>query len=115
MYHHGGSGEMLLGLYADDGQGNPGTQLALTEETGVSAVDGWQTVKLIEPVFVPAGSPIWLAWVYERNPGTRYKVDSPARAKANEFWGTGMPVEFGPTSLENYVYSIYANYTPGNY
>ena len=110
MYHNGGSGKMLLGLYADDRQGNPGDQLAVTDETDVSSIKGFQSIELSAPVFVPAGTPIWLAWVYENNPGVRYQVGSPGRAKSNEVWYDGMPYTYGPNSIDEFIYSIYATY-----
>jgi hypothetical protein len=110
MYHSGGSGKMLLGLYADDGKGNPGSQLMVTAETDVSSIEGWQNIDLIEPVFVPAGAQIWLAWAFENNPGIRYQAGSPARAESNGVWNDRMPAAFGPSSFENYIYSIYASY-----
>ena len=110
MYHNGGSGKMLLGLYADNGQGYPGSRLGVTAETDVSSIEGWQSIELKTPVYVPAGTPIWLAWVYENNPGIRYQTGMPGRAESNETWSGGMPISYGPSSIANYIYSIYATY-----
>jgi hypothetical protein len=112
MYHEAGYGKMLLGVYADDGKGSPGSRLAVTAESEVSRIEGWQTLELIQPVFAAAGSRIWLGWVYENNPGLRYREGSPARAESDELWDEGMPTTWGPSSLENYIYSIYASYLP---
>jgi hypothetical protein len=113
MYHEAGSGKMRLGLYADDGQGLPGSQLGVTAETNVSSNGGWQTVDLIAPVFVTAGTPIWLSWVYENNPGIRYQSGAPGRAQTDEAWSDGMPAAYGSSTIANYIYSIYATYDPG--
>jgi hypothetical protein len=110
MYHEAGYGRMLLGLYADDGQGKPGTRLGVTAEAEVSSVAGWQTINLLAPVFVSAGRPIWLAWVYENNPGIRYQSGVPGRAQSDALWSSGMPTWYGSSSVSNYVYSIYAKY-----
>jgi hypothetical protein len=112
MYHEAGNGKMLLGLYADDGQGKPGSRLGVTAETDVSIIAGWQTADLIAPVFVSASTHIWLAWIYESNPGIRYQSGAPGRAQSNEMWNDGMPTSYGPSSRSNYIYSIYATYIP---
>ena len=112
MYHEAGNGKMLLGLYADDGQGKPGSRLGVTAKTDVNSIEGWQTVDLISPVFVRAGTPIWLAWVYENNPAIRYQIGSPGRAQSNETWSDGMPSYYGSSSVYSYIYSIYATYMP---
>ncbi len=111
IYHEGGSGDMLLAVY-DNSSGKPGNRLGLTEETPIHSYQGWQTVKLITPVDVNEGDSIWLAWVFESNPGIRYKWGIPGRADSGQTWADGMPSEFGSSTTNNYIYSIYANYTP---
>jgi hypothetical protein len=114
MYHNGGSGKLLFGLYADDGQGKPGSRLGVTAQTDVSSIEGWQTIYLSEPVSVAGGAPIWLAWVYENNPGIRYQTGAQGRVQSNQTWSGGMPIVYGPGSTGNYIYSIYAAYNPVN-
>jgi hypothetical protein len=111
MYHTGGSGSMILGLY--DGGSSPGNRLGVTATTAVSASTGWQTINLQSPVFVADGNTLWLAWVYESNPGIRYESGTPGRVDAGEGWSGGMPDPYGSGSQSNYIYSIYATYTPG--
>jgi uncharacterized repeat protein (TIGR02543 family) len=111
MYHTGGSGSMILGVY--DGEGSPAYRLGVTATTTVSSSTGWQTVNLQSPAFVSGGSTIWLAWVYESNPGIRYETGSPGRVDAGVGWSGGMPDPYGSGSQSNYIYSIYATYTPG--
>jgi hypothetical protein len=84
----------------------------VTAETEVSSIEGWQSLDLITPAFIPSGSRIWLAWVFENNPGVRYKYGTPGRAKSDELWIDGMPANYGSSTIENYIYSIYASYTP---
>jgi hypothetical protein len=67
MYHTGGSGNMLLGVYT--GESLPDARIAVTAETAVTGSTDWQTIDLTNPVFVSSGTTIWLAWVYESNPG----------------------------------------------
>ena len=72
---------------------------------------GWQTVALTEPVRVLAGEKIWLAWVYEKNPGIAYVEGTPERAHSAQLWTGGMPETFGSSSRADYAYSIYATYS----
>jgi uncharacterized repeat protein (TIGR02543 family) len=108
MYHSGGSGDMILGVY--DGEGTPQNRLAVTATTAVSGSAGWQTVNLTGSAFVSGGSTVWLAWVYQDNPGIRYQSGSPGRYQSNQTWSGGMPDPFGSGSQANYLYSIYATY-----
>lgn len=109
MYHEGGSGNMLLAIYADDG-GLPGTRLGETANTLVSGSSGWQTINLISSVGVASGQQLWLAWSYSNIPGIRYKVGTPGIAVSNSKWTGSMPAEFGSSAMSNYVFSIYADY-----
>ncbi len=111
MYHTGGSGDMILAVY--DGSGSPGSRIAVTPATAVSASTGWQTINLQSPVFVAGGGTIWLGWVYQTNPGIMYETGTPGRVDAGEGWSGGMPATYGSGTQDNYIYSIYASYTPG--
>jgi hypothetical protein len=110
MYHLGGVGRVILGVY--DGQETPQNRLGLTPGTTVNSSDGWQTINLTSPVSIRGGQTIWLAWVYEQNPGTAYEEGTPGRYSAPGGWGGGMPENFVVGSGANYIYSIYATYTP---
>ena len=109
IYHNGGGGDMLLGVY--DGATLPANRLAVTAQTAVSASAGWQTIDLITPVSVSSGTNFWLGWVFESSPGVRYQTGSPGRAQSGESWSGGMPDPFGSSAQASYVYSIYATYT----
>lgn len=111
MYHQGGSGDMILAVY-DGTSSAPGSRIATTSATPVSSSTGWQTINLTSSVTVTGGSTIWLAWVYESNPGIAYSSGSPGRAQASATWSGGMPSSFGSSSTANYLYSIYATYAP---
>ena len=110
IYHTGGSGSMILGVY--DGEGAPQNRLGVTPTTAVSSSTGWQSINLTSPAFVSAGSTVWLAWVYESNPGIAYEVGTPGRVDADVGWPGGMPDPFGSGTQADYLYSIYASYTP---
>jgi hypothetical protein len=108
MYHTGGSGSMILAVY--DGSSTPQNRIAVTPTTAASGTTGWQTINLTTPVAVSSGTTIWLAWVYESNPGIRYQTGSPGRYQSTETWSGGMPDPFGSGSQSDYLYSIYATY-----
>jgi len=110
MYHLGGTGRMILAVY--DGEGFPGNRLGLTPETNVNSSDGWQTIDLTGPVTARGGQTIWLAWVYQNNPGIAYESGTPGRVYSDLGWGGGMPEQFGTYYQTNQIYSIYATYTP---
>jgi|GEM_PF-191722 len=108
MYHTGGSGNMILGVY--DGASLPANRLAVTASTALSGSTGWQKIYLTSPVSVTSGTRIWLAWVYQSNPGIRYQTGTPGRAQSTATWSGGMPDPFGSSSTTSYIYSIYATY-----
>jgi hypothetical protein len=112
LYHLAGRGNMILAIY--DGENQPTNLLSKSETVPVAGTDGWQTVNLVEPVFVTGGTKIWIAWVLEQNSGILvYEYGTIPRADAGRGWFAGMPDQFGFSSLANYSYSIYATYEPG--
>ena len=111
MYHQGGTGRLVLGVY--DGNALPVFRLAITSVTSLNSTAGWQTVPLLAPVYVEEGERIWLAWLFEQNPGIRYQSGSPGRVHSSQDWSGGMPQLFGSGSTTNYIYSIYADYITG--
>ncbi len=111
MYHNGGSGDVLLAVYSDL-DSTVSNLLGVTDNTAINDSSGWQTIRLIEPVTVNSGETIWLAWVFENNPGIRYSVGGSLRAHSNDTWSEGMPEAFGNASYANAQYSIYCNYIP---
>ncbi len=112
MYHTGGSGSMILGVY--DGEGLPANRLGVTASTTVDGSTDWQTINLTSPCYVAGGTTVWLAWVYESNPGIYYETGSPGRADAGEVWAGGMPDPYGSSTQADYLYSIYADYVPSS-
>ncbi len=112
IYHEGGSGGLLLGVYSED-NGSPGSLLGVTSSTAIKATSGWQTVSLESPVPVSSGETVWLSWVFENNPGIRYTSGTSGRAESSEGWDSGMPSSFGIAGYANYQYSIYCTYMSG--
>lgn len=108
IYHEGGSGMLLLGVYA--GRLVPGVRVGTTRATPVNAHAGWQTVALTEPVWIPGGASIWLAWVFERNPKIRGRTATTGWFESMEGWTAGLPGTFGGGSRPGRTCSIYATY-----
>jgi len=111
MYHDAGSGDMILAVH--EGVESPQYKIAETDPTTVSDSGDWQSINLKTPLFVKGGAKIWLAWVYENNPGIRREVGIPPAHRSEDTWSGGMPDLFGCSDKGNYIYSIYAEYTPG--
>jgi hypothetical protein len=112
IYHNGGTGNLLLGVYSD-ASGSPESLLGITPSTAINASEGWQAVSLSSPVSVTLGQTVWLAWVFENNPGIRYTTGTPSRAQSSDTWSSGMPAIFGSASYANYQYSIYCSFSAG--
>ncbi|NOQ24983.1 MAG: T9SS type A sorting domain-containing protein [Bacteroidales bacterium] len=111
MYHLGGSGNMILGIY--EGTATvPSNRIGVTASTVVSSTTGWQTINLITPVQVLEDDNIFLAWVYETNPGIQYLTGDPGRIDAGTTWSAGMPTTWGSTATQSsFLYNIYAEYS----
>ena len=85
--------------------------MGLTQTSGVNSGEGWQTVELSSPVNVTAGQTVWLAWVFQSNPGVRYTVGTPGRASSSNTWSSSMPLDFGSSNTAEYKYSVYCSYS----
>ncbi|MBN1951777.1 MAG: hypothetical protein JW801_11290 [Bacteroidales bacterium] len=112
MYHGAGSGNALFAVYADN-SGFPGDLLGVTSVFAVDGTTGWQTEYLTAPAAVTAGQTVWLAWVYENPPVLYYGSGSPGRATTNGSYASGMPLQFGTSTVAEYQYSIYCSYAAG--
>ena len=110
IYHNGGTGNFLLGVYSDQG-GFPSSRLGITASTLVNSNAGWQTVQLSSPVQVISGQTVWLSWVFQNTPGIRYTSGTPGRAASSYTWANGMPATFGISTIASNKYSIYCTYT----
>ena len=108
MCHAAVSGGLILAVY--DGSSAPTNRIATTGTVTCSGTAGWQTVNLTSPVYVSGGSTVWLAWVYESNPGIAYETGSPGRYQSTAEWSGGMPDPFGTGAQADFLYSIYATY-----
>jgi parallel beta-helix repeat protein len=112
IYHEGGTGNVLLGVYSDN-NGSPLNLLGRTSSTAINTMQGWQTISMSSPVPVIAGQTIWLSWVFQNNPGTRYTIGAPGRVQSEDTWSVGMPDKFGLSSNTTYEYSVYCSIKPG--
>ncbi|MBK6285929.1 MAG: right-handed parallel beta-helix repeat-containing protein [Draconibacterium sp.] len=113
IFHNGGTGNLLMGVYADQA-GSPSSLLGVTTSTTINTTTGWQTVPLLNPVNVVSGQKVWLSWVFQNNPGIRYNNGTPSRAQSAEIWSAGMPAQFGTASFADYNYSIYCTFSKEN-
>ncbi len=111
IYHEGGDGEILLGVYSDTNN-SPNSLLGVTASTIIDSTAGWQTISLTQSIIMNSGETVWLAWVFENNPGIRYSAGGSLRAHSPDTWSSGMPNTFGDATYANYQYSIYCNYIP---
>jgi PKD repeat protein len=109
MYHDAGTGSMILGVY--EGEGMPTNRLGVTVSTPLNPVSDWQTIDLTSPCVVTGNTTVWLAWVYENNPGIAYKTGTPGRVESPDTWAGGMPDPFGTGVQADFLYSIFAYYT----
>lgn len=99
----GDGGDMILAVY-DDNDG-PYNLLGVTASTPVSDGEGWQKIDLTAPVEVYTGETIWLAWVYEDNPGIRCTAGSPGRVDAGAGW-SGLACRLHLAAVPSQVLSI---------
>jgi len=110
MYHEAGSGLGLMGIYSNGVDSKPTDLLASSAETALSGSAGWQTFDLISPLEVTAGTIVWMAFVLETNPGTKYQAGTPGRAYGTTAWPDRLIDPFGTSNLANYTYSVYLTY-----
>ena len=109
IYHDGGTGNFLLGVYSDK-SGYPSALIGVTATTTVSSKPGWQTVQLTIPVSVKAGQKVWLSWVFQYCPALHYTSGNPGRAASSGVWKNGMPASFGTSTIAPNKYSIYCSF-----
>lgn len=119
-FYHGATGaQVVVGIYNDNGD-NPGT---LLERSGIMGVEnaGWQTIPLSNPVPASAGQTLWLAWMFQSGPSTKFINDGSVngyRHVNGSTWtydpNTILPSSFGTSAgwLQERIYSVYATYTP---
>jgi len=89
IYHDGGTGNMLLGVYSDQG-GYPSSRIGITASTVVNAAAGWQTIQLSTSVPVVSDQKVWLSWVFQNAPAIHYTSGTPGRAASSNTWANGM-------------------------
>lgn len=110
IYHNGGTGDAIMAVY-NDSNGKPGSLIGITPATKINGISGWQSFQLSNPVTVTSNQIIWLAWLFENNPGIRYTSGVPGRAQSSITWSGGMPAEFGTSSIADVIFSIYCSYS----
>jgi hypothetical protein len=82
--------------------------------TAVRTSAGWQTVTLTTPVTVASGQKVWLAWVFQNAPYTRFtSTSTPASITSDYTWSSGITPTFGTSYNTNIKWSVYCTYTTG--
>ena len=62
IYHEGGTGTVILGLY--NGVISPQTRLAVTADTAINATAGWQKVDLTSALHLETGTLVWMSIMF---------------------------------------------------
>jgi hypothetical protein len=121
IYHNGGSGLMQMGIYTDSvgSVEHPRTRLALTSQVTINAFKGWQTIPLTSPLTVTSGQRIWIAYVFQTNPGYRVlneQTNNPDVGFNDVYgygWNTGLQNIAPNAMMWHFITSAYASYTSG--
>lgn len=108
IFHLAGSENFLLGVYSNGVDNLPDQLLASIPLTQVSGVTEWQTVNLVSELPLNAGDKVWLAFVFENNPGLFYSAGTPGRAASTFGWVSPLPSDFGDSSVTSFIFNIYA-------
>lgn len=112
IYHSAGNGteQIIGGIYADTGSNTPGELIATTAQTVITTSTEWQTIDFVEPVYVEAGTKIWIGWNKNGASTLAYEAGSVTRASKNVTFGA-LPNPYGTAdTYQNYGYSVYVNY-----
>jgi hypothetical protein len=110
IYAAAGTGNLILGIYADNGSGAPGVLQAQT--ASFSAAAGWNTANVTAPVSLQPGT-YWLAWLTDSNalsvPGVTTGTDA-----YYPFSFGSLPSTFsGTATVETAHRSLYATLNTG--
>ena len=118
IYHNGGTGLMQMGIYTDSAGvvQHPRNRLALTAQVSVNATKGWQTIPLTAPLTVTNGQRLWIAYVFQTNPGYRVLNQQTTNPDVgfNDVYGYGWNTGLGllaPNAMAwHFITSAYASY-----
>jgi hypothetical protein len=105
IYAAAGTGNLILGIYADSGSGAPG---ALQGQTAsFSAAAGWNTANVTAPVSLKPGT-YWLAWLTDGNALSVPGVTTGTDAYYAFSFGSLPPTFSGTATIEAAHRSLYA-------
>jgi hypothetical protein len=105
IYAAAGTGNLILGIYADNGSGAPGALQAQT--ASFSAAAGWNTANVTAPVSLKPGT-YWLAWLTDGNALSVPGVTTGTDAYYPFSFGSLPPTFSGTATIEAAHRSLYA-------
>lgn len=108
-------GTGCLGIYDDDGSGEPDNLLGDTSDFSINTT-GWVLESLDSSVAVTTGTDYWLAINSSAGAYIRYDTASDTRWQVSDVYVPGSltdPYPGGGSSYSTIEYSLYATYTPG--
>jgi hypothetical protein len=105
IYAAAGTGNLILGIYADNGSGAPGALQAQT--ASFSAVAGWNTANVTAPISLQPGT-YWLAWLTDSNVLSVPAVTTGTDAYYPLSFGSLPPTFSGTATIETDHRSLYA-------
>ena len=119
IYHNGGTGDLQMALYSDSigVVQHPRNRLAITAQEPVNGSKGWQTLDLVIPYIATDNERIWIAYVFETNPGYRllYEQTTNPDVGFNDSYGYGWSTGLGVTAPAamgwHFITSAYASYS----
>jgi hypothetical protein len=110
IYAAAGTGNLILGIYADNGSGAPGALQAQT--ASFSAAAGWNTANITAPVSLQPGT-YWLAWLTDSNVLSVPGVTTGTDAYYPFSFGSLPPTFSGTATIETAHRSLYATLNTG--
>jgi hypothetical protein len=110
IYAAAGTGNLILGIYADNGRGAPGALQAQTAR--FSATAGWNTANVTAPVSLQPGT-YWLAWSTDSNALSVPGVTTGTDAYYPFSFGSLPPTFSGTATTETAHRSLYTTLNTG--
>jgi len=118
IYHNGGSGLMQMAIYDNrSDEYHPNSRVAITSEEPVNASKGWQSINLTTNYTVSPNDTIWIAYVFQNNPGYRTLNNQTLNPNQgyNDLYGYAWWYGLRETAPDaggwHFISSVYASYS----